>query len=148
MQPVEIFRFVSSSFYSLTAIAYVFQWEGDIFATRWIWRQQIFVFMEWNICLQAEQELEWQMICWQSDLSFSNVKLRPQLLPGHLMGPARESLVLPFKQSLIAQQMLVHTHTWDHTLVDIGPHAELILRPHIFIDSVSRRYFTQGQVEG
>ena len=51
---------------------------------------------------------------------FSNVKLRPQVLPGHLMGPARESLVLPFKQSLIAQQLLVVV---PHTLLDdMGPH--------------------------
>ena len=71
--------------------------------------------------LQELEFCEWQMkllTTWFIDLRpFSNVKLRPQVLAGHLMGPARECLVVPFKQSLIAQQLLVvgpHTTTGWH----------------------------------
>ena len=60
MQPVKIFEFVSSTFYSLEA-AYVFQWEEDIF--RGSTDQMTFL----RQGLQAEQELKWN--CWQPDLS-------------------------------------------------------------------------------
>ena len=106
---------------------------------------------------QQELELccEWQMkllTTWFIDLwPFSNVKLRPQVLAGHLMGAARESLVLPFKQSLIAQQMSVvgpHTTGWHRTThwLTLDHTPAWYWGPNIFIDSVSMRYLTQGRV--